>query len=193
MASEREEKVTEYIPCHVTKRSYWLSLWAGSGVVLGSLYFAYKYGSFIPVPSETTNVAVRMGYACKCLALPCLSPLVSIAECIGGRVRSKVWPMTGRDHLLPQLEKNVLMNTIEQFGLFAVSLLALGSSLHTPEQLRLIPTLCILFIIGRITFRLGYPDNRAFGFTINYAISIFNVGAVVYLVFRNGLLSGLDN
>ena len=103
MASEREEKVTEYIPRHVTKRSYWLSLWAGLGVVLGSLYFAYKYGSFIPVPSETTNVAVRMGYACKCLALPCLSPLVSIAECIGGRVRSKVWPMTGRDHLLPQL------------------------------------------------------------------------------------------
>ena len=191
MATEVEEDEVEYFPRTVDQKFYQLSLLAGSGVAIGSLYIAYKYGSFIPVPSSA-SIAVRLGYTCRCLALPCLSPMLSVTESIVARVGAKVWPMTGRDHLLPQLQRNVLMNTIEQFGVFAVSLLALGASLQTPKQLRLIPTMCVLFVAGRLLFRVGYPDNRAFGFNMNYTISTINILAVAYLTCRNGLLSGLE-
>ena len=113
MASEEngEDIRSKYFKRRIPLGMHKLYLLSASGFTIGAVYLAYKHGSFIPVPSSA-EVAVRIGYTCKCLALPCLSPLVSITECIGGRVRSKVWPMTGRDHLLPQLEKNVLVSNL---------------------------------------------------------------------------------
>ena len=188
--SEKKKAYASYIPRHINFKLHIFYILSGPAVAIGSLYLAYKYGSFIPVPSSA-SIAVRLGYTCRCLALPCLSPMLSVMESIVARVRSKVWPMTGRDHLLPQLQRNVLMNTIEQFGVFAVSLLALGASLQTPEQLRLIPTMCVLFVAGRLLFRVGYPDHRSFGIAVNITITTVNFLTVAYLTFKNGLTSDL--
>lgn len=77
-------------------------------------------------------------------------------------------PTSGHEHLT-QSAKNIFLNSLEQFIMFFVSQLILVSYLTSKQVLNLIPTLNLLFIVGRITFWLGYPMNRSFGMTLNFA------------------------
>ena len=168
-------------------------LFALSGMVTsGAIIFgAYNYGCFIPVPSSL-GIGARLGYACKWLLLPTLNVFIAINESGMARGKHNAHPLAGKDHLF-QLQKNVLMNTIEQYCLFALPLLALGASVQSAEQLRLIPALCITFFIGRILFRIGYPNYRAFGYIMNFSAALFNFGTNAYFAVKYGFLSGLDN
>lgn len=62
------------------------------------------------------------------------------------------------------MARNIMQNSIEQFLMSAfaqiISISFIDSSLIT----KTIPLINILFLIGRITFWLGYPRYRTFGF-----------------------------
>lgn len=74
-------------------------------------------------------------------------------------------PTGGYEHLTEEA-KNILTNSLEQFIMNIIVQLSLISYLDEQETLKTIPLLNILFIIGRITFFLGYPKYRAFGFWV---------------------------
>ena len=75
-------------------------------------------------------------------------------------------PTCGADHLLVR-QRNVLNNSMEQFILSLVSQLILVQYLTSEETVKYIPVLSQLFIIGRVTYWLGYPKYRLFGFMLN--------------------------
>jgi hypothetical protein len=80
-----------------------------------------------------------------------------------------------------------LQNTLEQCVLAVGAHLALAAVLRSPEM-RLIPLLVALFVIGRATFWIGYRGNglgRAFGFATTFYPTVFAYAlAVVLLIVR---------
>jgi len=60
--------------------------------------------------------------------------------------------------------RNIMQNSIEQFLMSAFAQIISISFIDKALLIRVIPLINILFIIGRITFWLGYPKYRTFGF-----------------------------
>ena len=74
-----------------------------------------------------------------------------------------------KEHSL-QVNRTYIQNTVEQIVLLLIAHAALALVVST-EMLRLIPILVTLFLIGRITFWVGYlksPPARAFGFATTF-------------------------
>ncbi|CAF4169794.1 unnamed protein product, partial [Rotaria sp. Silwood2] len=88
-------------------------------------------------------------------------------------------------HLL--MAQRMLTNTTESFLAFTAAKLALASVLE-PNNLRLIPALSTLFIIGRYTFdaAINHP-SRTFGYTINAVATFTAYGLFLYKLFKGGL------
>ena len=162
--------------------------WMAAGF---SLFVSYSYGSFISVPSSF-SIGTKLGYTFKWMLIPSASVFFAIMDSAMARGRHKAHPLAGKDHLF-QIQKNVLMNTIEQYSLFCIPLLALGASVQTAEQLKFIPTLCVLFFVARVLFRLGYPNYRGLGFSMNFFITMFTYGANIYLAYKYGFLAGIED
>ena len=59
---------------------------------------------------------------------------------------------------------SVLRNYVEQFILSAFSQLIVISHLSAKQTLQFIPLMNLFFVVGRVTFYLGYPKSRSFGF-----------------------------
>jgi len=59
---------------------------------------------------------------------------------------------------------SVLRNYVEQFILSAFAQLTVLSHLTAKQTLQFIPLMNLFFVIGRVTFYLGYPKSRSFGF-----------------------------
>jgi len=74
-------------------------------------------------------------------------------------------PLSGHEGLT-EAAKNILTNSLEQFFLSLVTQLSLISFIDEVTTQRAIPLLNLFYIIGRITFFLGYPENRSFGFWV---------------------------
>lgn len=85
-------------------------------------------------------------------------------------------PLSGHEHLT-QAAKNILNNSMEQFIISAVSQLILVSNVDSVETIyKLIPAVNVIFLIGRITFWLGYPRFRSFGMQLTLFPTLGIVG-----------------
>jgi len=60
--------------------------------------------------------------------------------------------------------RNIMQNSMEQYLIFIISQLVLVSYLRPHCVLGSVPFLNITFLIGRISFWLGYPEKRCAGF-----------------------------
>lgn len=92
-------------------------------------------------------------------------------------------PNQGYDHLV-QDAQNHLRNTNEQFLLSFLSQLVLITYLDAASIIRFIPSINILFFIGRFTFWLGYPRHRSFGFFINFWVLLITIGYNLWKFFQ---------
>ena len=159
-----------------------------------TLYVGYHEGKFIPVPTSL-DIATKLGYTAKWMLLPSASVLIALFNVSRGRRKAKAWHLSGKDYLV-ELQKNICTNTVEQFCVISFGLMALGATVQTPEQMRFIPLTACLFFIGRILFMVGYsikPEYRSFGMSINFALDFFTLGANGYLMYKHGLLVGLED
>ena len=84
-------------------------------------------------------------------------------------------PSAGAEHHV-QNAKNILNNSFEQFVLALVSQLILVQHINPEQTLKYIPALALLFVIGRVTFWLGYPRYRLFGFLVNLIPLLLTMG-----------------
>jgi len=73
-------------------------------------------------------------------------------------------PMEGNSDAGVQEAKNIMQNSIEQFLMSAFAQIISISFMDKSLLIKVIPMINILFLIGRITFWLGYPKYRTFGF-----------------------------
>jgi hypothetical protein len=122
----------------------------------------------------------RIKYVLKHLSLGITWILMSVYFVIHRRVGTPaVDPMHGYERIT-EAAKNNLTNSIEQFLLSAFSQLILITDLDAIYILRVIPALNFLFIFGRITFWLGYPKFRCFGFILTNIPIVFTIAYNMY-------------
>jgi uncharacterized membrane protein YecN with MAPEG domain len=92
-------------------------------------------------------------------------------------------PLTAQDNKAMQINQRYLQNTLEQFVLVTIVQLCLATWLES-HNLKVIPLLCIHFLIGRISFLVGYhigPEFRAFGFATTWIQTLFTF---LYCLYR---------
>lgn len=83
---------------------------------------------------------------------------------ISKRINSPTINPTEADTSDLLVAKNIMQNSIEQFVMSAFAQIISISFIDKAVLLKVIPLINILFVIGRITFWLGYPKYRTFGF-----------------------------
>lgn len=157
------------------------------------LYGGYYFCDCIPVPKSDED---KLTYYIRCCVFPCSVTLylTIIAVSLKRGQSGAVDPLAGKDHLV-QFEKNVLTNTVEQLILFLTITLALTTYLDGAEM-KLIPLYSVLWVIGRILFRIGYGINskyRSFGMFTNLSSSLFFLCVVGYLMYIRGFMYGIPS
>ena len=88
-----------------------------------------------------------------------------------------IWKRVSLDKLNPKWEDEqddrwyltsmLLRNTTEQFVISALAQFVLIAYLSPRQTAQFIPLISMFFVIGRITFNLGYVRSRAFGIFLN--------------------------
>ena len=165
-------------------------------LVTSALYCGYYYGESIPVPKEPLDMTTNLAYTLRCLFPLALVQFFFIARVGNIRFSSRAAnPLSGNEHLV-QLQKNISNNTLEQLVMFAMGILSLSTLLATQQELRFVPILCSLFVVGRVLFAIGYsiqPRYRSTGMSMNIYLLVFIIAAHLKLLYYDrGLLWELD-
>jgi len=72
-------------------------------------------------------------------------------------------PLSGNEELT-QMARNIMSNSLEQFIMSSFAQVISISFVEATILIKIIPLINFLFIFGRVTFFLGYPKYRTFGF-----------------------------
>ena len=138
-------------------------------VVAGTIAVAYLALRHLAVWPE--NMSERLALAVQCSLPLALTLAVAAQRVSSGRYRSAA-DNRGSAFSPPSdiiaIDAAFLQNTLEQFAITLVGLLA-WASVAPVELMVLLPTASLLFVVGRIAFRIGYPHGagaRAFGMAL---------------------------
>ncbi|KAI1306728.1 hypothetical protein HDE_00951 [Halotydeus destructor] len=153
------------------------------GVILASAYVVV-YEKMVNLshvqPSDLDTFGAKLEFTVKYWSLHTGFMALIVIDVMKTRcMRRVVNPLSGFEEDV-QSPKNVLTNSIEQFVLSVAAQLAL---LHyvTPELVvQIIPLMNTLWFFGRVTFYLGYPERRAFGFALTFFPTL---GAICYSIY----------
>lgn len=95
-------------------------------------------------------------------------------------------PLAGAESRRFKVNRNVLQNSLEQFVLFAPTILAFAALAATDALWRLVPIAVFLFTAGRLLFWIGYNQTaqlRAPGFAMTFGATFCTLLLVFYLAF----------
>lgn len=164
----------------------------GVALCFGVLYGGY-FCDCIPVP-KSDDFGDKLIYYIRCCVFPCSVTLflAIVAVSIKRGQSAAINPLAGKEHEI-YFEKSVLTNTVEQTILFLMITLALITYLDGAEM-KIIPLYSILWVIGRILFRIGYgihPMYRSFGMLSNFVSALFFLCVVGYLMYTRGFMYGI--
>lgn len=136
-------------------------------------------GKGIPKDGAKTY-ATKLEFTVKYWLLPLIWFKLNIYLVILKRVPSKaVNPLDGHERIVEGV-KNILTNTVEQMIASLVMQSILISFLTPDEVVNFVPLINVLFFVGRITFWLGYPLFRTFGFMTTSIPTSIGLGVCVY-------------
>ena len=152
---------------------------AATGAGLGGAYFGLA-----PLFTFPEGLASRLAFALQTDVFLALILIVAVQRVSSGRYRSRA-DNRGSAYGPPSeriaVDAAFLQNTLEQAVIAIIVHLAFAS-LMEGGVLVLIPAAVLLFGIGRLAFRLGYPrgaGGRAFGMALTVLPSLFGCLAVV--------------
>jgi len=164
-----------------------ITLSLGLGLTCASLYLAY-HGNLSVFPAKEgvptiTSFSQKLEYTARYWIFGLIWLYFMIHVVMMKRVASRaVNPLAGyEDAVAPS--KNVLNNSFEQFIFSVASQVTLISFLESEKVVTIIPVMNVLFLIGRITFWLGYPRFRTFGITVTMFPSSLALFFSVYRFF----------
>lgn len=131
-----------------------------SSVFIIALYHFFPF-KLPPMP----GIIERFIFTVRCELFSLV--MLFLGVCTVGNIRFLSDAIDGsRNNKNVEIHLRYLQNTLEQFILLLIGHLVLCTYL-SEHQMKLIPILVILFVIGRIAFWFGYlksPTGRAFGF-----------------------------
>lgn len=143
-----------------------------SGSALTAGLFIAGYCN-IPDRQEALETPVqRLVFTLRWQCLSVLTFMFGICRIANKRfLTTAIDPISGKGQTDLEVDKRYLQNTFEQFVLSIVGQLILSTFLHPSTASRVIPSLVILFVCGRILFWIGYrmsPLRRATGFAMTF-------------------------
>jgi len=160
---------------------------AGAASGIGAmLLMVWGFSALIAAPSVAGN-ADRLAYALRWAVVAAL-PLVFVLGAVGNaRFASEaIDPTVGKESQQMVVDGRVADNTLQQFLLFLVGMLALSVSLPA-DRLNILAAVSITFVIVRVAFWIGYRINplyRAFGFSSTFYMNLGMMAASLWLWLR---------
>jgi hypothetical protein len=150
------------------------------------LLMVWGFSALIAAPSVAGN-ADRLAYALRWAVVAAL-PLVFMLGAVGNaRFASEaIDPTVGKESQQMVVDGRVADNTLQQFLLFLVGMLALSVSLPA-DRLNILAAVSITFVIVRVAFWIGYRINplyRAFGFSSTFYMNLGMMAASLWLWLR---------
>jgi hypothetical protein len=159
---------------------------AASGIVVMVL-LVWLISAVVTPPQIPDTAADRIAYALPWAVLAAV-PLFAMIIAVGNArfLSEAIDPTLGKESQKMVVNGRVADNTLQQFALFIVGMLALAV-LIPPDGLNIIPALSITFVLMRILFWVGYrihPLYRAPGFSSTAYMNIFMFIAVFWFWLR---------
>lgn len=140
--------------------------------------------ALIPPPIVADQAADRLAYALPWAVVAVLPFFFMIAAVGNARFKTEaIDPTLGKEDPATIVNGRVADNTLQQFVLFLVGMLALSVSLPV-HRLNLVAALAITFVVMRIAFWIGYrikPVYRAFGFSSTAYMNLAMLIAAMWL------------
>lgn len=148
-----------------------------SGAIFSAVWLWMGYSFLdIDLPLWVTT-GDRLAYVAKCEIFAALMLLAGIMAVAGQRFFSNDAIEGQTEGLSPAITINLryVQNTLEQLILLVIAHLAYAATASSGEM-KIIPLLISLFIVGRGCFWFGYHQNalsRAFGFAVTFYPTVF--------------------
>ncbi|MBI5279550.1 MAG: MAPEG family protein [Burkholderiales bacterium] len=162
-------------------RSAWFTV-PGTFVVLGAAYAVVPPMPGLETPSQRLVLAVQwlvvamLPYAAVCLHILGLRFFEGAHN-----------PLQGAGSERLQIHCRVLQNTLEQLVWFALCTLALATLLQ-PQQVQLVPIVCVFFAVARFIYWWGYLRDgtlgRAPGVQLTFTLNVALLAAVIVRLVR---------
>ena len=162
---------------------------AVSGVAsMGLLVWLLSTALHPPAIADTTGD--RIAFALRWAAVATL-PLVFMIAAIGNAraLSDAIDPTLGKESPRMVVDGRALDNTLQQFVLFLVGMLALAVTLPF-YRLSIVAAVSITFVVIRLAFWAGYrikPLYRAFGFASTFYMNLGMLLAALWLWARPGV------
>jgi hypothetical protein len=161
----------------------------GAGAATGILSMAllvWLLSRAITAPT-LTDANERMAYALP-WAIVAAIPLFAMLAAVGNArfLSDAIDPTLGKEDQKTVVNGRVADNTLQQFTIFAVALLALAVTLPA-DRLSFVPAAAITFVIARVVFWVGYrihPLYRAPGFSSTAYLNLGMIVAVLWMWLR---------
>lgn len=173
---EQRHKVNSYV-AH--------SLW----YVAGAFLFLFTSGALVfqdiihlsgpTTPEDLGDFGARLQFLCRYLVVHSAWIIFAILNVMWKRYSPAIDPLGGHESLT-QAANNVLQNSIEHSMILVVSQLTFLAAAEPVDVARWIPFFNVMHAFGRVTFWLGYPEKRAFGFLISFVPIIPANGFALY-------------
>lgn len=127
------------------------------------------------------SFASKLEFTARYWILPVFWVTFNILTVISRRIihPSALNPLASGE-IFTQREQNILRNSLEQIVISIVSQIIVLTYLEGEQVSRLIPMINVLFFVGRITFWIGYPLYRTFGFVLTFLPSFLMVFFSLY-------------
>ena len=156
-------------------------------IFISSLYGYLPWKVMVGTGSEHVSLRDRLAFTLQWSFLDLLPVLICIFAVFNRRRQTwAINPVDPRGEEFVRSLKGILENTLEQFIVKFILSLVLCTVLRSRELI-LLPTFTFLYLLGRITFALGYPTHRSFGMSMNF----LSVLLVCLLIARRLLFKGL--
>ena len=170
----------------MTRDQRTVAVGAASGVITMVL-LVWLLSSLIEAPSISDTAGDRIGYALRWLVVAVI-PLVAMLGAVGNArfLTEAIDPTLGKENQRMVVDGRVADNTLQQFVVFAIGLVALSVNLPT-HSLSVVPATAITFVIARLVFWFGYrihPLYRAPGFSSTFYLNLGMLVASLWLWLR---------
>jgi hypothetical protein len=153
--------------------------------VIMALAFFDQFPWVVAVDDNAKSLALenRLVFTLQLSFIDLLPLFSAILAVINRRIRTiAINPMDSRGHALVEQRQRILQNTLEQLIIKLILSLTLCTVLRSNELI-ILPVFTVLFVLGRFTFALGYPNYRSFGMAMNIISAAFVTILIGYRLF----------
>jgi hypothetical protein len=142
----------------------------------------------VAIGSKTLSFEDRLIFTLQLSFIDFFPFFIAIIAVINRRMTSiAVNPMDKRGHELVEQRQRILQNTLEQLVIKVILSLVLCTVIESNELI-ILPVFTILFVLGRFTFAIGYPNYRSFGMGMNFVSAVLVTILIGYRLFIEGTI-----